>query len=230
MSKNRRVPDTSPKRPTEQRSEVIGVVGLGISLFLLIAMISLQAHALVMGPFGRSVASLYYGLAGVCGYLLIALGAIAAVRMLLDREPIVPMMIWLGCVLGVISLAMLVHLIAPHYRVAGHGPGGALGEHLAEISRAMISTAGTALLALVGLVVAVVIATPLRMRDVLRAIGAVLRTVGRAWRAAGTKTTKTTTRSRSRSKTSTCSKPRPTSTAPSRRSSSARNPTPSRSS
>jgi S-DNA-T family DNA segregation ATPase FtsK/SpoIIIE len=191
MSKNRRVPDTSPPkragngRKAEQRSEVFGVLALGIALFLLISMISLQANALVMGPFGRSVAAHYYGLAGVCGYLLIALGAIAAVRMLLDREPIVPMMIWIGCVLGVVSLAMLVHLIAPHYRVAGHGPGGALGEHLAEISRAMISTAGTALLALVGLVVAVVIATPLRMRDVLHAIGAVLRSVGVALRTAG---------------------------------------------
>jgi len=122
MSKNRRVPDTSPKRPTEQRSEVIGVVALGAALFLLISMISLQAHALVMGPFGRSVASLYYGLAGVCGYLLIVLAAIAAVRMLLDRDPIVPAMIWLGTVLGVVALATLVHLCAPHYRVAGHGP------------------------------------------------------------------------------------------------------------
>jgi len=184
MSKNRRVPDTSPKRPTEQRSEVIGVVALGAALFLLISMISLQAHALVMGPFGRSVASLYYGLAGVCGYLLIVLAAIAAVRMLLDRDPIVPAMIWLGTVLGVVALATLVHLCAPHYRVAGHGPGGALGEHLAEILRAMISTAGTALLALVGLVVAIVIATPLRMRDVLRAIGAALGTVGIALRTA----------------------------------------------
>ena len=79
-------------------------------------------------------------------------------------------MIAIGAALGVVALAVLVHLIAPSYRVAGHGPGGALGEHLAEILRAMISTAGTALLALVGLVVAVVIATPLRMRDVLHAI------------------------------------------------------------
>ena len=66
-----------------------------------------------MGPFGRSVASHFYGLAGVCGYPLIVLGAIAAVRMLLDREPIVPVMIGLGTMLGVVALAMLVHLMAP---------------------------------------------------------------------------------------------------------------------
>ena len=76
--------------------------------------------------------------------------------------------------LGVVALATLVHLACPRYRVAGHGPGGAIGEHLAEILRAVISTAGTALLACVGLVVAVVVATPLRMRDVLHGIGRAL--------------------------------------------------------
>jgi len=156
------------------------VIGLGAGLFLLIATVSLQAHALVMGPFGRSTAGLFYGIAGVCGYLLIALGVTAAIRMLLAREPALPPVVAAGALIGVVSLAMLVHLIAPHYRVAGHGPGGAIGEHLAEILRALISTAGTALLALIGLVVAVVIATPLRMRDVLHALGTALSAGGRA--------------------------------------------------
>jgi len=161
------------------------VIGLGAGLFLLIATVSLQAHALVMGPFGRSTAGLFYGIAGICGYVLIALGVVAAVRMLLAREPALPPMIAVGTLLGVIALATLVHLIAPHYRVAGHGPGGAIGEHLAEILRAMISTVGTALLALIGLVVAVVIATPLRMRDVLHALWLGLRTVGGVAHTAG---------------------------------------------
>ena len=180
MSKNRKISDTSEGR----RREVLGVVALGAALFLLIAMVSLQAHALVMGPFGRSAAGLFYGIAGVCGYPLIAIGAAAAVRMLLDRQPIMPLAICLGVGLAAVALATLAQLIAPGYLVAGHGPGGALGEHLGEILRAMISTAGTALLAVVGLVVAAVIATPLRMRDVLGAIGAALRAVGRAMKTA----------------------------------------------
>src|SRR5258705_508784 len=49
-----------------------------------------------------------------------------------------------------------------------------------ERRRAVISTAGTALLGLIGLVVAVVIATPLRMRDVLHVIGGGLGVGGRA--------------------------------------------------
>jgi DNA segregation ATPase FtsK/SpoIIIE, S-DNA-T family len=169
MSKNRKISSASVSG-TDRRREVFGVIGLGAGLFLLIAMVSLQGHALVMGPFGRSMAGMFYGVAGVCGYLLIALGVVAAVRTLLDRDPVMPVTVAAGTLLGVVALATLIHLVAPSYRVLGHGPGGALGEHLAEILRAVISTAGTALLAIIGLVVAVVIATPLRMRDVLHAI------------------------------------------------------------
>ncbi|MDB4954592.1 MAG: FtsK/SpoIIIE domain protein [Myxococcales bacterium] len=157
---------------------------MGAALFLLVAMVSLQLGALVMGPFGRSTAGLFYGVAGVCGYLWIAVGAVAAVRMLLGREPVMPIMITLGAALGVMCLATLVHLIAPGYRIAGHGPGGAIGEHFAEILRAVISTAGTALLATVGLVVAIVIATPLRMRDVLYGVWSGMRAAGAAMRTA----------------------------------------------
>ena len=86
-------------------------------------MISLQLGAMIMGPFGRSTAGLFYGIAGLCGYFLIALGATAAIRMLLDRAPVLPPMIAIGSIVGVIALATLAHLIAPHYRIAGHGPG-----------------------------------------------------------------------------------------------------------
>ncbi len=181
MSKNRKIKDTSASPVvTDRHREVFGVVGLGAALFLTIAMVSLQANHLVMGPFGRSMAGMFYGLAGICGYFVIALGSIAAVRTLLGKEPIMPLAIAIGTSIGVVSLAMLVHLAFGGYRVAGHGPGGAIGEHLAEILRAVISTAGTALLACVGLVVAIVVATPLRMRDVLRGIWAAMRATGRA--------------------------------------------------
>jgi S-DNA-T family DNA segregation ATPase FtsK/SpoIIIE len=186
MSKNRKVRDSSasPKTESDRRHEVLGVIGLGAALFLLVAMLSLQANALVMGPFGRATAGLFYGLAGVCGYALIALLAIASVRTLLERDPIMPIVIAAGTIIGIVSVATLVHLAFSGYRVAGHGPGGAIGEHLAEILRAVISTAGTALLAIVGLVVAVVVATPLRMGDVVRAIGRAIAAVGRALKAA----------------------------------------------
>ncbi len=183
MSKNRKV-SSSSGGGEDRRSEVAGVIGLGAGLFLLIAVISLQAGALVMGPFGKAIAGMFYGLAGICGYALIALGVTAAVRLLVGRTPVMPPVVVAGTLLGVVSLATLVHLVAAGYRVAGHGPGGELGEHLAEILRAVISTAGTALLGCVGLVIAVVVATPLRMREVLFMIGRGLASVGSALRAA----------------------------------------------
>src|SRR6185503_12611032 len=122
--------------------EVLGVVSLGAAIFLLVALVSLQAGQLVMGPFGRQVASLFYGIAGICGYVLIALAVIAAIRALIEREPIMPATVAIGALVGVVSLAILVHLAAGGYRIAGHGPGGALGEHLAEILRAVVGTAG----------------------------------------------------------------------------------------
>src|SRR3954465_3071728 len=119
MSKNRRIRDTSvsPREggSTGRRREGLGVVGLGAGIFLLIALGSLQAGRLVMGPFGRSTASLFYGIAGVCGYFLIALAVVAAIRTLIEREPIMPLTVVVGALVGVVSLAILVHLAASGY-------------------------------------------------------------------------------------------------------------------
>src|SRR5882724_4007769 len=116
MSKNRRIRDTSGSSregtSTGRRREVLGVVGLGAAIFLLIALVSLQADRLVMGPFGRAAASLFYGVAGVCGYFLIALAIIAAIRTLIEREPIMPALVVIGAALGVASLAVLAQLSA----------------------------------------------------------------------------------------------------------------------
>ncbi len=160
--------------------EIAGIVALGTSLFALLAMVSLQAGALFMGPFGRTVASLVYGVAGLGSYALIALAVTAAVRSLMEKRPIMPWQVAIGSVLGVFALAVLTELAVGDYKVAAIGPGGAVGRELAGMLRAMISTAGTAMLAGFGLVIAVIIATPLRMRQVLGWIGAGLTACGRA--------------------------------------------------
>ena len=175
MAKNRKIKVASARSgassksagSTHRRREVLGVIGVGIALFLFVSLASLQAGKLIMGPFGHAMGSGVYGLGGMTSYLAVTLLAVAAVRAIIERDPIMPPEILIGVTLGMISLATLIHLGLGTYRVDGHGPGGIIGEHLAEICRAAISTAGTALLALVGVVIAVVIATPLRKRDVL---------------------------------------------------------------
>lgn len=181
MAKNRKIKTASARTERNPRSgggggrggsphrrrEVLGVIGVGVALFLFASLVSLQAGKLVMGPFGHATGSAVYGLGGMTSYLMVGLLAVAAVRAIGERDPIMPPEILLGATLGLISLATLLHLGLHSYRVAGYGPGGIIGEHLAEICRAAISTAGTALLSIVGIVIAIVIATPLRMRDVL---------------------------------------------------------------
>ncbi|MEZ4368964.1 MAG: DNA translocase FtsK 4TM domain-containing protein [Kofleriaceae bacterium] len=198
MPKNRKIKDTYKETPTEKPAsnrltrkassgrtsggpsrEIGGILALGGGVFIALAMLALQTGNQFMGPFGRFVAELTYGLAGLGSYALVALMIVAAVRSLMERRPTMPLTVGLGVGLGVLSVGVLLHLAAGGYRAAGIGPGGALGEHGAEIFRALISTAGTALLAAIGLVIAVVIATPLRMRQLLGWIGLGGRAVGR---------------------------------------------------
>jgi S-DNA-T family DNA segregation ATPase FtsK/SpoIIIE len=166
--------------------EIGGIVALGLSIFFVASLVSLQlGSGRLMGPLGRSVASAGYGLLGSCAYLVAGGVTAAALRLLLDQRPVIKGRELASAVLGVGSLAILLHLSLADYRVAGHAPGGLVGEHLAEVSRALLSTAGTALLGCVGLTVAVVIATPFRMRQVLDVVFAGSRGVLAALRRAG---------------------------------------------
>jgi S-DNA-T family DNA segregation ATPase FtsK/SpoIIIE len=166
MGKNRKIKDTSPGGTGRWR-EVGGIVALGVGVFLVLALVSMQMHGQLMGPFGRGVAKLVYSLLGVASYTIVGLLLWVALRSLLEKEPVLGGDVAAGVALGAVSIAVLAHLVAADYRLAGAGPGGAIGEHVAEILRALISTPGTALLAVVVLIVGIVVATPLRMRQVI---------------------------------------------------------------
>jgi DNA segregation ATPase FtsK/SpoIIIE, S-DNA-T family len=193
MSKNRKVKQSSraarPPRAAVKPAhavrrggesgpsrEIVGIVSLGTAIFIIAALLSLQAGSgTFMGPFGRTIASVIYGFAGLCSYGLAAAVITVAVRLLMDRAPVIHFHEGAGLALGLVSLGTLMHLIGGDYRVAGHGPGGLVGEGIAEVLRAIISTAGTALLAVTGVVVTAVIVTPLRMRQVGEYLGRGLR-------------------------------------------------------
>src|SRR5690606_12617451 len=114
---------------------------------LLTAMLSLElGSGTFMGPFGRTIATAAYGFAGVGSHALVAMIAVAAVRLLRERSPIVRLREVLGLTLGLISFGALLHVAAGEHRLAGYGPGGIVGESVAEVFRALISTAGTVLL------------------------------------------------------------------------------------
>ena len=168
-------------RPGRSRApEILGVAALGAAIFLLAGLASLGfGDGSLMGPFGRSSALLLYSLIGLGGYVVAAGLVVVAVRLLLGQEPIARLSIVLGLGLGVVSFDTLAHLVAGDKRVAGRPPGGVLGESFAEVSRALVSTAGTALLGLIGLLLAVVVATPLRLGQVLETVGRTASWLGR---------------------------------------------------
>src|SRR5258706_10282745 len=137
MGKNRKIKDSSASGGTGRWREVGGIVAFGTGVFLLLAVISLQAHGALMGPFGRGMARLAYGVFGVCSYAVVGVLLWTAFRSLLERDPILAPAIAAGVALAIVAVGVLAHLIAAHYRIHGVGPGGALGEHAAEILRAL---------------------------------------------------------------------------------------------
>jgi S-DNA-T family DNA segregation ATPase FtsK/SpoIIIE len=183
INKKASVPPVANRRTTvddPRTREIAGIVALGTGLFALLAMVSLQAGALFMGPFGRSVARLVYGVAGLGSYALVTLAVVAAVRSLMEKRPILPWQIGVGSALGVVAFAVLAQLAAAGYQVAQIGPGGAIGARLAHLFGGLISTVGTAFLAVLTMFIAVIVATPLRMRQVLGWIGGGLKLGGGA--------------------------------------------------
>ena len=176
MAKNRRTSNKkAPKKARTKQTaarksrtgEIVGIIGLGVSVFLFLGLASVQlGDGGLVGPLGRATAGLLYGLLGVTSYA-IAIGlAVVSVRLLIDRHPLIRFTTLAGIGLGCLSVAVLVTLLFPDYLVGGRGPGGVTGEHVTNILRSIVSTAGTALLALIGLALAVVISTPLSLSQI----------------------------------------------------------------
>jgi DNA segregation ATPase FtsK/SpoIIIE, S-DNA-T family len=179
--------------PASRGREIGGIVLLAVGLFSAASLLSLQlGDGSLMGPLGRTWARLLYAFAGAGSHLLPVLMVVAAVRILAGRPMVRTVGEGAGLALGLVSLAILLHLVGHRHRVHGIGPGGVLGEYLAEVLRAVVSTAGTALAACMGLFLALAVTTGFRMAGVValvgralaaaaRGVGHLLLEIGRFW-------------------------------------------------
>jgi DNA segregation ATPase FtsK/SpoIIIE, S-DNA-T family len=155
--------------------EILGIVLLALGLFLATALASLQlGDGTLMGPLGRALARLLYAGIGVAAHLLPVVLIVVPVRLLSGRRVLGGAGEAIGFGLGVVSIAILLHLAIGLREGAEVGAGGQLGELLGEVLRALVSTAGTALLAVMGLALALVVTTGLRMATLGRHLGALL--------------------------------------------------------
>jgi S-DNA-T family DNA segregation ATPase FtsK/SpoIIIE len=145
--------------------EIAGIVLLALGLFLATALVSLHlGDGGLMGPLGRAAARLLAAGLGFAALAVALVLVVLAIRLLSSRRPVRGAAEVAGALLGSASLCIVLHLAGGH--------GGGLGELLGELLRAAVSTAGTALVAAMGLALALVATTGLRMASLGRHLGA----------------------------------------------------------
>ncbi len=164
--------------PTRSR-EVGGILLFALALFLLLSLGSLAAGVdRLMGPVGAAVGLSAYAALGVSAFVLAYGLGHRAVDLFRGRPFLVRAAEISGFFGGLLALAVLFHLPLASYRLHGYAAGGLIGEYSAELLRSLVGTAGTVLLGLVGLALAIVACTPLTMRRAGRGLWQGLRAIG----------------------------------------------------
>src|SRR5262245_41354334 len=132
--------------------EVVGIVLLGLALFVGLSVASLQlGSGRLMGPCGATVGLGVYALVGVGAYLVVFGLGFAALRCL-QGEPVRWKSIALWSAVGAgLSAAILLHLTLGSYRLHGNAPGGIVGEYGAELLASLVGRVGAFLVGVVAL-------------------------------------------------------------------------------
>ncbi len=164
-----------------RRWEILGIGLLGIGLFSLVSVLSMQAgNSRLMGPGGAAAAVAIYSLSGVASYLLIAASLVVAVR-LCRGKPVVNSVVGpVGFLSLLLSVAVLCHLPFADGKVLLRGPGGLLGQYLGQIVASFIGGVGAALAATTLLCTGVLLLTDIRVAEVLDSLAWAGRHTGRA--------------------------------------------------
>lgn len=152
---------------TTRSREALGVVLLALGLFFLLSVVSLALNeGNLMGPVGLWVGTVAYAGLGVGSLLLAGALLLWGVRCLRGQRPVLQPSGGAAFAVSCAATVLLVHLAFASMRLRGMPPGGALGEYGAEMLRALVGTAGTALVALTALSLSVLLGTSLSFRSV----------------------------------------------------------------
>jgi len=151
-----------------RRREILGIGLLGIGLFSLVSVISMQVgNGRLMGPGGAAAAAAIYSFSGIASYLLIGASLVVAVRLCRGKGVFGGVLESVGFLSLVVSVAVLCHLPFADGKVLLHGPGGLLGQYLGQIMASFIGGVGAALAATTMLSTAVLLLTDIRVSEVL---------------------------------------------------------------
>ena len=161
--------------------EILGIGLLGLGVFCMVALVSMQAgHGRLMGPGGAAAATGLYSLTGLCAYPLVAGVLLLAVRMCRARRLINDVVGALGFLALLCAAATLLHLSFIGGPVTLRGPGGVLGQWLAEGAASVVGGVGTALAAATLLSISLILLTHVRVGEVFSALAWAVRGAGRA--------------------------------------------------
>ena len=170
----------SKAEPKGRRREILGIGLLGLALFSLVSVVSMQAgNNHIMGPGGAAAAIGIYSAAGIASYLLMGACLVIAVRLCRGKPIIDGLLEPVGFLALVGSVAVLCHLPFADGQVLLRGPGGLLGQYVGQMVATFIGPVGAALAAATLLCTAILLLTDIRVFEVLDSLAWAGRHVGR---------------------------------------------------
>ena len=167
-------------RPKSRGKEVARVLLLVAELLSGASLASLQfGNGDLMGPFGSAVALGLYAILGMAGYLVVLAMGLMSLRYLAMVRKRSDWLMWLGYGGATALSAVIIHCMYPDPRLHGFTAGGKTGEILGEFLLALFSSAGTYLVAIVGLVICLMLATDISLIEAVVGLSRVVRAVFR---------------------------------------------------
>jgi DNA segregation ATPase FtsK/SpoIIIE, S-DNA-T family len=188
------------------KAQEVCAVGLAIvALFMLLSFVSYEGidadgttvgNSNMMGIAGQWAAYFSMTLFGAASFMIDAFLWLGALTLFTSRVGKVRPSGILGIMIAGILSAIALHTALRPEVILGHAPGGFFGEVLGEVMISIVSTAGTYLISLGGMVVILLLITDISMAMVMRstaigvaaggrAAGRLGLRIGRAWRSAG---------------------------------------------
>ena len=178
------------KPPTHLKHEVIGVLLITLSLLTLLSLVSyVPGDASLFGPsnggasasarnmigsVGATLASFLFGLVGGGAYLLSVLLAMLGARCFVEGELAVTLRSAAGSFAALMFLSGLLHLEVTAVPTLSSGfvyrgqAGGRVGQAIAEGLRGYFASTGAHIIVLAGLVISLLLATPMSLADLAR--------------------------------------------------------------
>ncbi|MDP6942996.1 MAG: DNA translocase FtsK 4TM domain-containing protein, partial [Myxococcota bacterium] len=151
------------------RLEIYGILIMAFAVSLCLALVTFNpvdvtavgatryqpAHNLI-GPIGAHVADLFLSVLGLGAFVVTPILGLLGLSYLIGRRWHLARSDVFGGLGIVLTAAVLLHVGFAPTRFLGHLPGGLIGEYAGEISRALISTTGTLILAVALMTVSLV--------------------------------------------------------------------------